>query len=62
LEWLPRVPKGCLLVSESGIRTGEDAARLAAAGVRAVLVGEALMRSTNVGALLRDLQPPLPQR
>ena len=46
------VPEDIVLVSESGIKTPEDAARLAAAGADALLVGETLMRSGN---LLADL-------
>jgi indole-3-glycerol phosphate synthase len=38
------VPDEIILVSESGIRTPRDVARLRACGVDAVLVGEALMR------------------
>jgi indole-3-glycerol phosphate synthase len=38
------VPAEILLVSESGIRTAEDLARIRACGVDAVLIGEALMR------------------
>lgn len=44
-----------VLVSESGIRHRADVERLAAGGVRAILVGETLMRSTNVAATLHDL-------
>jgi len=44
-----------VLVSESGIRTAGDIAKLAAAGVGAVLVGETLMRSGDVGATIREL-------
>lgn len=40
----PSVPAEVTLVGESGIRTREDVNRLGAAGVDAVLVGEALMR------------------
>jgi len=43
------------LVSESGIFTKEDMAKLGAAGVDAVLVGEALMRSEDIEAKLREL-------
>lgn len=39
-----QVPAEILLVSESGIRTAEDLARIKACGVDAVLIGEALMR------------------
>jgi indole-3-glycerol phosphate synthase len=42
------VPDAMVLVSESGIRTAEDLARVKACGVDAVLIGEALMRSQNV--------------
>jgi indole-3-glycerol phosphate synthase len=38
------VPPEIVLVSESGIRTAEDLARIKACGVDAVLIGEALMR------------------
>ena len=38
------VPDEVVLVSESGIKSVEDVARMEACGVDAVLVGEALMR------------------
>jgi len=41
------VPTGIVLVSESGIRTAEDLARIKACGVDAVLIGEALMRAQS---------------
>ncbi len=44
-----------VLVSESGINTFADIQKLAAAGVRAVLVGESLMRSPDIGAKVREL-------
>ncbi len=56
LELAPRVPADACLVSESGIRTRADVERLRAAGVRAVLVGETLMRAPDVGAKLRELR------
>jgi len=46
-----QVPHGIVLVSESGIKTAEDLARIKACGVDAVLIGEALMRGQ--GALLQ---------
>ncbi len=55
LRLLPRVPAGTAVVSESGIWTGKDVARLAGAGVRAVLVGEALMRSGDVVSAVEAL-------
>jgi indole-3-glycerol phosphate synthase len=41
------VPDEIVLVSESGIRTAEDLARIKACGVDAVLIGEALMRGQS---------------
>lgn len=43
------------LVSESGIRTRADIEKLKAAGVKAVLVGETLMRAPDLGAAVREL-------
>jgi indole-3-glycerol phosphate synthase len=44
-----------IVVSESGIRTREDVARLRRHGVNIVLVGEQLLRQPDPGAALRDL-------
>jgi indole-3-glycerol phosphate synthase len=55
LELASRIPQGCCLVSESGIRTRQDVLRLQAAGVRAILVGETLMRAADIGAALKEL-------
>jgi indole-3-glycerol phosphate synthase len=52
----PRVPAGRLVVSESGIRRREDVERLAACGVDAVLVGEALMSAADIGSRVRELR------
>lgn len=56
-----RVPEGTVFVSESGIRTHHDVERLLGAGIRAILVGESLMRSPDVGEALRQLVGPEPQ-
>jgi indole-3-glycerol phosphate synthase len=58
LHLAPRAAAQAILVSESGIRTGDDVARLHAAGVRAILVGETLMRAANVGATIAELLKP----
>jgi len=50
-----RLPASVTCVAESGIRTREDVARMAAAGMDAVLVGEALMRQPSPGDALREL-------
>jgi len=41
------VPDEVLLVSESGIKTPEDARRVLEAGANAVLIGESLMRAED---------------
>jgi indole-3-glycerol phosphate synthase len=55
-EIASRVPAGVCLVGESGITGRADVERLAAAGVKAVLVGETLMRAADPGAALRALR------
>jgi indole-3-glycerol phosphate synthase len=49
------VPPGPLVVSESGFFTAADVRRVAAVGVDAVLVGEALVRAGDTAAKLREL-------
>jgi indole-3-glycerol phosphate synthase len=50
-----QIPAGVTVVSESGIAGAEQLERLQRLGVQAVLVGEALMRSTDPEATLREL-------
>lgn len=50
-----KIPAGVVRVAESGIRSGEDVARLRGAGYDAFLVGESLMRAESPGQALREL-------
>lgn len=49
------VPRGRIVVSESGISTRDDMLRLGGLGVHAALVGEALVTSADPGARVREL-------
>jgi len=51
----PRVPGDRIVVAESGIHRTSDVERLAAAGVDAILVGEALMTAPNRQAAVAEL-------
>lgn len=48
-------PKGCTLVSESGIRTAADVKMLREAGIAAILVGESLLRQPDLEAAVLTL-------
>lgn len=50
-----RIPGNVIRVAESAIRSRDDAARMADAGFDAVLVGEALVRSADPSALIREM-------
>lgn len=53
------VPDGVTLIAESGIKTAADVERVAKAGAKAILVGETLMRSQDIGAAVHALLPAL---
>ena len=55
LGLLPAVPPDRLLVTESGISTRADVARMRDAGVQAFLVGESFMRAPDPGRALAEL-------
>jgi len=50
-----QVPPGRRLVTESGIHSVDDVARMRAAGIEAFLVGEAFLREPDPGAALAQL-------
>jgi indole-3-glycerol phosphate synthase len=49
------IPSAIAVVAESGIFTVSDVERLAQARVDAILVGEALVTSEDIGAKVREL-------
>jgi len=55
LTMLKDVPADRLVVTESGIATRDDVAKMRAAGVHAFLVGEAFMRADDPGRALAEL-------
>ncbi len=59
IDLRPLVGPDRVFVSESGVETAEDVARLAEAGVDAVLIGETLMRAQDKRAALDELRSRL---
>ncbi len=55
LDLLACVPENRIVVTESGIHTPEDVARLLEHGVRVFLVGEAFMRAADPGEKMAEL-------
>lgn len=55
LSLRPEIPADRLVVGESGIRTHDDLMTLGRGGVKAVLVGESLMRQDDIAAATRRL-------
>jgi indole-3-glycerol phosphate synthase len=54
-ELVAHAPKGCTFVAESGLTSHADLLAMAEHGVRAFLVGESLMRQSDVEAATRAL-------
>ncbi len=52
----PRIPMGITVISESGIETPGDVARVCGVGIDAILVGTALMASPDPASVLRALR------
>ena len=55
LQLRPSIPQSVVMVAESGIHTSDDVARLAAAGVDAMLIGEGLVTAPNIAAKVREM-------
>ncbi len=55
LDLVARMPKDRVLVTESGIATTDDIARMRSAGVHGFLIGETFMRADDPGAALKTL-------
>jgi len=55
IDLLPRVPDGCLVVTESGIHTRADIKLMRDHDVHAFLIGEAFMRAADPGKALAEL-------
>lgn len=55
LDLCPSIPDDRLIVGESGIREHADLLHLATGGVKAVLVGESLMRQRDITRAVREL-------
>ncbi|HEX5414835.1 MAG TPA: indole-3-glycerol phosphate synthase TrpC [Chloroflexota bacterium] len=51
----PLIPAECVVISESGIHSAADVARLRACGVSAIHVGESLMTCPDPAAMIRSL-------
>jgi indole-3-glycerol phosphate synthase len=52
----PLLPPGAIVIGESGVHTRTDSQRLYAAGVSAILVGEAFMTAPDVAAKMAALR------
>jgi indole-3-glycerol phosphate synthase len=61
-ELIERIPEECIAVSESGIETPGELARLRAAGFDAFLIGTRLMLSPDPGAALAELVGTAPRK
>lgn len=55
-ELLPDIPKGTVVISESGISSREETQRLEEAGVDAILIGEGVGTTQDPAAKIRELK------
>ena len=55
LALIPKIPKGTIIVAESGLKTHEDIQQVEDAGAHAVLIGETFMRSPDIGTKIKEV-------
>jgi indole-3-glycerol phosphate synthase len=55
LKLIPQIPKGIVIVAESGLKSHEDIRQVKEAGAHAVLIGEVFMRSPDIGAKIKEV-------
>jgi len=55
LTLIPQIPKGIIIVAESGLKTHEDIRRVQEAGAHAVLIGETFMRSPDIASKIKEI-------
>ncbi|MFZ7133549.1 MAG: indole-3-glycerol phosphate synthase TrpC [Eubacteriales bacterium] len=55
-ELIQHIPKGKIIVSESGISTKEDMRYLGNLGIHAVLIGESLMQALSIAEKVKELR------
>lgn len=55
LELCPDIPPDIVVVAESGIHTADDVAKLTAANVNAMLIGESLVTAPDIGEKIKSL-------
>ena len=58
----PKIPRECIVVAESGLNAPADLARLKQIGISTFLIGESLMRQSDVAAATRALLARQPRR
>lgn len=57
-QLMPKIPEDKTVVSESGISSRKDVGFLQRCGVNAMLVGESLMKSDDIGSTIKQLMLP----
>lgn len=55
INLIPQIPKGIVIVAESGLKTHEDILRVQEAGAHAVLIGEVLLRSPDIASKMKEI-------